>query len=165
MKTISEILKDKVSNGYVALRVEEKSGEKIRQVISKYNVSGLINDLHMTLMFDETEPNIKLNSSGIKHNCKVVDIKMLGEHTSDWYAVVLVISSSTISKRFKELQDLGYTHSHDEFIAHVSIKYKPSEKDTKNILDNKKAIIKELEYLVLGDEYSESINKPDPKDA
>ena len=165
MKTISEILKDKVSNGYVALRVEEDSSQHIKDVVGGYNVGGLINDMHMTLMFDESEPNIKLDGINILYVCEVVDIKTLGDPSSDWYALVLVIESYDIKCRFKQLQSLGYKHSYDDFVAHVSIKYKPTEEDISVVLNNKKEILSKLNHILLNNEYSESINKPDPEEA
>lgn len=155
------------SNGYVALKVEPESESAIREAVAQLGVepSRIINNLHLTMMFDENEPKIPLPNNSSVYAAKISDVSTLGQPDSKWFAVVLKLESPELVARFEELQELGYEHSHDSFIPHVSLIYSPTEEEVDLILSKKKELIGMLGTIYLGREYSEAINKPDPKTA
>lgn len=161
MKGLKEFMNENdLNNGYVALKVAEKSKVKINRILGEIGIKNPIEDMHMTLMFDESKPNIKIDLYDVNYLAKVTDIALLGEEDSPWYAVVMKVKSDAIMKRFNTLMGLGYKHSYDEFIPHISLKYGPSTEEIKTIMKEKKWLIKEIGYILLGDEYTEPLSRP-----
>lgn len=154
------------SDGYGALLVSDESSERMRAVIGKYSDTKIINSLHVTIMYDNSSPEIDYKPDPSKtYMVSTTDITMLGEADSKWRAIVLNLKSKELDDHHLALRKMGYKHSFDKFVPHVSIMYEPSEGDIDSIMSNKERIMKELNILTLTGEYFQPINKPDPSTA
>lgn len=167
IREIFEAIIGNKSNGYVALKVQPDSVEQIRKAVIDVGINpkSLINKMHLTLMYDESEPTIPMPKNTMVHQAKIDDISTLGDPESRWFAVVLKLNSDSLHRRFKELQELGYKHSYDTFVPHVSVIYGPSKEEADLIISRKADIMNAIGVIELGEEYSEGINKPDPDTA
>lgn len=153
---------DPDSNGYVALKVDTDSKEVIYNTLSEYiNTDRLINDLHMTLMFDLDNPKIKIKPSKEAYNINITDIITLGDVDSEWRSIALKFDSDEIISRFKELVQAGFNHSYDDLMQHISMIYGPTDAEIKLIIANKSKIIKSISSITLNNEYMEPIDNPE----
>jgi hypothetical protein len=94
------------------------------------------------------------------YKANIVGVEPLGEVTSKWFAVVLMLECEELVERFKELEKIGFKHSHETLKLHTSLKYQATEKDIQLIKDNVASIIKHLPntpYIRLECENSEII--------
>ena len=147
------------NGGYIALNVTLSSSKIIEEAFEVYGIDGIIEDLHLTLMYDESEPNMSANPIDYEYTQDVIDIILLGDVDSEWRAIALVLEKKALEVRHNELKNMGFTHSYDEFIAHVSIKYKPTEIDIDLIMNNKSSIINSIGEVSLYDEHQEIIKR------
>lgn len=124
--------------GYASLKVSQTSLlDLFQEIKSKTDeLDGTLikrHDLHMTLMYDRTNPipakNIPyFSKSGEVYKGTVVDSILLGEEGSEHRAVVLLIDSYEIVERHDELR-ATMKHSFDEFVPHISVIYGATEQD------------------------------------
>lgn len=119
--------------GYVSAGL--KDSETLKMFLENSNIGNtvLINKLHVTLMYDRSNSVSTEARSDAVFKAEITDVKRLGEPGSKWEAVVLVLKSPVLDERHEELKKLGFKHSYSEYIAHMSVKYKP-EKDDLEIL-------------------------------
>lgn len=115
-------------SGYCELQVDLNTGTKLHKVIIpevEEAMSGLIpmNKLHSTLMYDASNPDIDPDINSTVYKARVTGVKMLGDPSSRWRSVALVLDSEAIQKRHKELLEKGFKHSYPELLIHVSIAY------------------------------------------
>lgn len=130
MKKFKEFTEGK---GYINLSVTDKDRDKLFSLLKDLGVKDYIKDLHVTMMYDRSNPVINYKSNNKTYKAKIVGAKTLGEPDSKWYSIALELESEELHKRHNELKQLGYKHSYPDFLAHVSLKYKPTESDV-NIL-------------------------------
>lgn len=157
MMTYNEFINDGNTGGYVSLKVDQESSMHIDHVLSHYNIDNLIDDLHLTLMYDARNPSIISLPEESEYDADVIGIEMLGEEGSEWRAIVLKLGGEQLAQRHKELLTAGYKHSYPDFIPHVSIKYKPTQSDIDTIMKNKESIVNAIGYVVLENETTEMI--------
>ena len=132
---LTEVVKQ--GKGYGSLQLKPTSATAIKKVLKDIGIEDVINDLHITTIYDASNPtsDIKLDSSKT-YDANVVDIKKLGEPGTKWYAIALTLEAPDIEKRHQDYIDAGFKHSYPEFLAHMSLKYKPSKEDINTIEDN-----------------------------
>ncbi len=132
---LTEVVKQ--GKGYGSLQLDKESATAIKKTLKDIGVDNVISDLHITIIYDRSNPTLDMEIDNTKeYEANVVDIKMLGEPGTKWYAIALTLESPDIEKRHKDYIDAGFKHSYPEFLAHMSLKYKPSEEDIKTIKDN-----------------------------
>lgn len=148
MKTFKDFTDGK---GYINLSVTDDDKKKLFNILKKLGIKDYIQKLHLTLMYDRSNPKINVIPNDKKYSAKIVTFKTLGEPDSKWYSIALGLESQELNDRYEELKKMGFTHSYPTFVAHVSLKYKPSEDDIKTLNDNID-LFKELGNIHLCDE-------------
>lgn len=127
----------KKGKGYGSLQLDDESSVAIKKTLQDIGVDGGISDLHITIIYDRSNPTIDIELNASKeYKASVVDCRMLGEPGSQWGAIALTLVSPGIEKRHKDYIDAGFKHSYPEFLAHMSLKYTPSDEDIKAVKDN-----------------------------
>lgn len=116
--------------GYAEVQVDLKSGLKISKLINRLEEQAgeeiatiPINKLHATLMYDVSNPKIYPTISNTAYKAEVVGIDLLGELGSKWGAAVLLLKCPELINRFNVLKNMGFNHSYDELLLHVSLSY------------------------------------------
>lgn len=116
--------------GYVGLTLDSEQAKEIAKIFKIAGVECLTpSEFHVTVMQDESNPEIKLLSNDEKYTAKVTGVERLGKAGSDWEAIVLLLESPSIEKRHKELTNAGFNHKFDTLKCHMSIVYKPKDTD------------------------------------
>ena len=165
-KVARSMLEKNASNkghGYVGMKVHPEDAKKLHAIASSLGVSDLIdtNKMHLTIIYDESHPEISNYEPSKKtYECKVTDVKNLGEKDSKWYAICLDLEAPELAIRHKNLRAMGFGHSYENFTPHVSIKYKPSESDSETLKKNLKTIQEGLPTIRLYEEYTEKLSDP-----
>lgn len=116
--------------GYAEVMLDINSGLRISKFINKLEeqlgetIDAIpINKLHATLMYDSSNPKIYPTISNAAYKAEVIGVDLLGELGSKWGAAVLLLKCPELIKRFKQLQDMGFNHSYDDLLLHVSLSY------------------------------------------
>lgn len=113
--------------GYAELLVDLSSGDKLYKAFEGKLPEGVElipqNELHSTIMYDVSNPEITPSKSNKVYKCKVVGVEQLGETNTKWAAAVLLLESNEVQERFKELESLGFKHSFPTLMLHVSVSY------------------------------------------
>lgn len=135
---LHEIITESYSGrGYASLTLNDESTKKIHDILKELGVLHPIDDLHITLIYDSSNPKIDMELDMKREYSATVDnIKTLGEPDSKWYAVALTLESNELLDRHNDYISAGFKHSYPKFIPHVSLKYNPTEHDIKIIKDN-----------------------------
>ena len=109
-----------------------KSGFYCEILVDQTQVRDLINSLkldldplkylyHITLMYD-LESNFKeIELKDPIGGCKVIGFDIFKDSNKD--ALVALIESNYIVQRHSELESLGFHHSFDNFIPHITLGY------------------------------------------
>ena len=119
----------KTGYGFIYTPLSGDDEKKLKRVCSDIGLTIIVPDLHMTLMFDKSNPRIEQISSPISFIATVKSIKILGEYDSKWRSIALELDCPDASTYHKTLKTAGYKHSYDNFIPHMSLKYLPSQED------------------------------------
>jgi hypothetical protein len=127
--------------GYISLSLSDMDTDRIHKILDELGIENYIPDLHLTLMYDRSNPNISYTQNNNKYLATINSCKLLGEPTSKWFAIALDLHSPELSERHAELLKLGYKHSYPDFVAHISLKYQPTEQDVNTIKNNIKKFI------------------------
>lgn len=143
--------------GFYALKLDLEQGKEISEILKKAGITSILpSKLHVTIMYDESNPDINLLQNDSTYKAKITGVERLGTKGSEWEAIALTLKSPEIEKRHKDLKNVGYKHSYDEFICHMSLVYKPSETDLDVI-----ELIHKLEVLpdelIFGNEFSDKV--------
>ncbi|PPD55550.1 MAG: hypothetical protein CTY12_00810 [Methylotenera sp.] len=134
---IKEIVEGVSGKGYGSLTLESSSVDKIKALCKEIGVNGIISKLHITVIYDRSNPNISMKLDNTKKYKATVDgVKCLGEPDSKWYAIALELTSPEITAVHKKYIDAGFKHSYPNFIPHLSLKYQPSKEEIELIKDN-----------------------------
>ena len=137
----------KITGGYASVDLLPQYKKDLTNYFNDNGITDIIDDLHVTVIYDESNPTIEFEPLQDSYSAKVVGCKTLGEPDSKWFAVTLLLESDDLVQQHKALQKLGFKHSYDEFIPHLSIKYKPTEDDITKIMTRTDDIIgKEFEF-------------------
>lgn len=129
--------------GYCSLKLDTAQAKEIHKIMKVAGIECLApSELHCTLMYDESDPNIKILKNSSTYNATVKGVKMLGD------AIAIVMDSPGIKKRHKELKNAGYKHSFPELLIHMSLNYDPkdTDKDLLELLIKLKGIPKVLKF-------------------
>jgi hypothetical protein len=118
--------------GYVAVRLSDDDSKQLKEFFHESGIS-VIDDLHVTLMYDVSNPAFKVEPLHDKFVGVVSGCKLLGEKGSKWGAVALTLESPDLVSQFNALVNIGYKHSYSEYIPHVSIMYTPSDDEIQKI--------------------------------
>lgn len=153
LKSFSEFTEGK---GYINLSVTDKDKDKLFSLLKDLGVKDYVDDLHVTMMYDRSNPALDYKPNDKTYKANIVGVKTLGEPDSKWYAIALELESQELHKRHIELKQLGFKHSYPEFLAHVSLKYKPTESDI-TILKSSIDKFRALGYIELHNEKREKI--------
>lgn len=123
-----------------------KSGFYCEILVDQSQVRDLINSLkldldplkylyHITLMYD-LESNFKeIELKKPIGRCKVIGFDIFKD--SSKYALVALIESNYIMQRHSELESLGFHHSFDNFIPHITLGYLKTEFKNNLKIDSK----------------------------
>lgn len=130
-----------MKKGYCCLNVDLSSSIAIKNAIDKFGLNPFpyypITYHHCTLMYDKTNPDIDPGVNKNSYTAKIIGVDELGDDS-----VVLLLESEEIKKRFNELIQLGFKHSFDDILLHVTIG-NSKDKDVLNaMLDHAKNILK-----------------------
>lgn len=137
--------------GYCSLKLDKAQAKELHRILKIGGVECLDpSDLHCTLMYDESNPNIKMLKNTKTYKAKVTGVSKLGD------AIVLDLESPGIKKRHQELKNAGYKHSFPELKIHMSINYDPksTDKDLLELFIKLKGI---PSVLIFGNEKFESL--------
>lgn len=136
---LTDLVEAQTNNGkgYSNVTLDKQSSDKIKKVLSDIGVTNVINRLHVTLVYDRSNPNINFEVDPNKqYKATITDTKAMGEPSSKWYAITLVLDSPELVKRHKDYIDAGFKHSYPQYAPHLSLKYKPTEEDIEKIKNN-----------------------------
>jgi len=159
-REIMRLAKLAAANGYIALRPDKAAAEIINKFMSELGISNLItpSDMHMTLIYDKRDDILaEYVSSDKSYTANITDIKALGEPGSEYYAIAIVFEAPEIALRHKNLIAKGFEHGYDDFVPHMSVKYKPSEDDIAKAKASLAKLKAKISSANFGNEFSESI--------
>lgn len=121
--------------GFVALKLDAAQGKEINKICKTAGINCLTpSKFHVTVMYDESNPEIDLLTSTKNYEAKVVGIERLGKKGSKYEAIALLLKSPEIEKRHKELKNAGFKHKYPDIKVHMSIVYEPEDTD-EDIID------------------------------
>jgi hypothetical protein len=149
-----------MNKGYANLKLikDSKSTDMLYKLLNLTKIQNVIDDFHITLMYDKSNPDIEFNVDPNKEYVATVsDIKLLGEPGTKWYSIAFTLTSPEIVERHKDYIKAGFKHSYPNFIPHMSIKYQPTNKDI-SVLNDKFNLFKGL-YLYFNSEQLEHIKE------
>lgn len=110
--------------GYCSLKLDPTQAKEIVKTMKLAGMECLpAKDLHITLMYDESNPDIKMLKNTKTYTAKVKSVGLLGD------AIVLHLESPSIQARHKELKNAGFSHSYPSLKVHMSINYNPKSGD------------------------------------
>ena len=116
--------------GFVALKLDASQGREIQKIFKTAGIKCLTpSEFHVTVIYDESDPEIDLLSNTKTYEAKITGIERLGKKGSKYEAIALILKSPQIDKRHKELKNAGFKHKYPDFKCHMSIVYQPSSTD------------------------------------
>lgn len=139
--------------GFIALKLDASQGKQIQKIFKTAGIKSLTPDkFHVTVIYDESDPEIDLLKNTKTYEAKIIGVERLGKKGSKYEAIALTLKSPQIEKRHKELKNAGFKHSYPNFKCHMSIVYQPSTSDEDIInLINKLGVLPST--LKFGKEY------------
>lgn len=121
--------------GFVALKLDSVQGKEIQKIFNTAGIKCLTpSKFHVTLIYDESDPEIDLSSNNKVYEAEIVGVERLGKKGAKYEAIALILRSPEIEKRHKELKKEGFKHKHPSFKCHMSVVYRPGETD-EDIID------------------------------
>lgn len=96
---------------------------QVRDLIKKLNIDldPLKYLYHITLMFDKTSDFKEIELKTSVGSCKVIGFDIFKDSGKD--ALVALVESNYIIQRHSELESLGFHHSFNNFIPHITLGY------------------------------------------
>ena len=146
--------------GYCYIKPTTQTAMQIQQIMRMVGISGGISkdDLHVTISHDSDNPlKEEPKQTTTRYWGQVVEVTTLGAEDSPWRAIVLKMNSPSISKTHDHFKSLGIKHSYEEFIPHISVKYKPTEEDLVK-LDEISVRVKGMILFFDSQEFWEKVN-------
>jgi hypothetical protein len=142
--------------GFVSLKLDIDQAKEIRKIFKLAGIDCLTAaKFHVTLMQDESNPQINLLQNDSTYKAKITGIERLGKPGGEWEAIVLLLDSPEIEQRHKELLNAGFTHKFPGYKCHMSIVYQPKDTDEDLIeLIYKLGVLPE--ELIFGNEYNKT---------
>lgn len=116
--------------GFIGLSLDIDQAKEIQKIFKIAGIDCLTpSKFHVTVMYDEAEPEIGILPNDKKYNATIIGVEQLGNVGSKYEAIALILESSEISQRHKELKNAGFKHKYPDFKCHMSILYQPSDTD------------------------------------
>lgn len=142
----STLSKKKSAGGYLALSLHPEDAEILYSCVKKLKLKDIIlpADYHVTVMFDESNPDISINKEEFPEEFKadIDSILILG--SGKWEAITLLLDNcKELTDFFKYLQGLGFKHSYYTFTPHLSIKYQSTREDVNTVKKQLLSLLKE----------------------
>lgn len=116
--------------GFVALKLDAAQGKEINKIFKTAGLKCLTpSKFHVTVMYDESEPEIELLKNTKSYEATITGVERLGKKGSKYEAIALILKSPEITKRHKELKNAGFKHKFPDIKVHMSVLYQPGETD------------------------------------
>ncbi|AQW88635.1 RNA ligase [Serratia phage BF] len=116
--------------GFVGLSLDIDQAKEIQRIFKIAGVDCLTpSKFHVTVMYDEDEPEIDVLPNDKKYSATITGVERLGKVGSKYEAIALILESFDISQRHKELKNAGFKHKFPDFKCHMSVLYQPSDTD------------------------------------
>lgn len=116
--------------GFVGLSLDPEQGKELQRIFKIAGIDCLTpSKFHVTVIYDESNPEIELLENTKEYTAKITGVERLGKVGSEYEAIALLLDSSSIHGRFKELQNAGFKHKFPDFKCHMSVLYKPNDTD------------------------------------
>lgn len=116
--------------GYVSVKLLSELNQEFRAWFDGLKVDNKIpfEKLHVTLMYDTSnriysgykKEETPMRKAWPKHG---EPFAAMGEEGSKWAATVIKLASPELDLRFRQLTAIGFRHSHEDFIPHMSLTY------------------------------------------
>lgn len=139
--------------GFVSQSVSKSDTKKITDVLTSYGLKDLYapEQYHFSLCYDKRNIITEFNEMDRKDYIKSspVGMKLLTPDNAS-EALSLVFKSEGLEQRVQQLNDMGFVCMYGDFIAHISVKYSPSNEDVKLLEDNIDEIIEKIGDIFSG---------------
>lgn len=113
-----------MAGGYIAVKLDKDQQKEIKEVLKKAEITP-VDDMHCTLIYDESNPDIDYNTESSKvYEATVTGVEKLGS------AIVLLLKCTELGTRFKVLKELGFEHSYDDLLLHTSLVYDSEDEES-----------------------------------
>ena len=122
--------------GYISLQLSNYSKAQIKEITDDIGMTDIIDDMHITIIYDKSNPDLSPPPVKEEYLAKVSGVARMGDVGSEWEAITLHLHSPDMATLHERLIETGYKHSYNEFVPHLSIKYKPSKADVDLIEQN-----------------------------
>lgn len=153
------------NNGYVSVKPTADDAGSIASQVSALGITGGIapEKLHVTLMYSKAHSvNIQPEPDRVYQATLTGQFKLLGADS----ALVALIDSPDLQKRFDELSAAGGVHSFPDYLPHISLKYGATEADLALIegkgLDMASLKLTGETFKPVDDEPAKPAPQPDP---
>lgn len=120
-------------NGYVSVTLHPQDALIVNDWATRCGVVDTVEPekLHATLYYAQSDSNeVEIDPEKVYVVRVKEGIHRMGEYGSEWEALTVHLEGDDLEKRHNELRDLmGQDHSYPDFMAHLSLKYRPDEGD------------------------------------
>ena len=123
--------------GYFSLKLRIKDAVFLNSVVKSFELDGRAvgaYDMHMTLMFDSSNPLPTSAASVLSDNESTYTATISGVDLFGGDSIVLILEAPEVVSRHKELS-IFMRHSFEEFTPHVSVVYDATESDFYKVKD------------------------------
>lgn len=122
-----------MSKGYACVKPTDAGAATIVKALRSVewpSTSNVISpgDLHVTLMYDKTDPDIDPAPTNEMYEARVTGVKILGT------AVVIELGCDALYQRHFALREMGYKTDYPDFTAHMSVVYDKSPEGLEDAL-------------------------------
>lgn len=120
-------------NGYVSVSLLPQDADAVRNWLVQTGVKDFIDpsELHATLFYAQADAElVEVDPTRIYTTQVKQGIHRMGEEGGEWEALTVHLEGGELAERHAELGELmKATHSYPDYMAHLSLKYKPVEGD------------------------------------
>lgn len=147
-------------NGYMAVKLSQQSADALTRHLRLIGIEDTIppEEMHATLFYCADQDSMKAVETDPtrKYVSHITGADMMGDKDSEWRALALDLESPDLSERHAQIKELtGANHSYPDYRVHVSLKYKPTQRDHELLLAHGLPFNK----LTFDREYQEDINQ------
>lgn len=133
--------------GYVSQKLVLSDAQRISKVLKKIGLKNRYSHrgFHFTLQYDKRNPIIEPQEMERDRSlsARIVGVELLAPD-SPVPALALIFESDELQERFDELVKMGFVYDYDEYLPHITVKYRPEDGDLKLLQDNLQKIIDEV---------------------
>lgn len=127
-------------NGYVSVTLHPQDATIINDWATRCGVANPIEPekLHATLYYAQGDANeVEIDPEKVYVVRVKEGIHRMGNAGSEWEALTVHLEGDDLESRHMELRDLmGQDHSYPDYMAHLSLKYRPDEGDEDRFASN-----------------------------